>query len=260
MAVFDNTEFTTPTGIEWRGDVGVVQYGTGMVCTFFVDAIHNPAKSKEAGRPVHDDIVYVRIHPPGERYNIVIRPARDSDKQRFPREWQQFNANVEQFGSGTPIGMLYPSHPSIAATLKGHGVHTIEQCAEMSGVAIDSVGMGAQRWQNDAKKYLEMANKGVSASQLRQERDELESQIRVANQQIELLKTEIQRIQSAGTSEQMENLQRMVMSMAGRPQMAAPVDMAQAMINANHPTHEIAEIAQRRRGRPPGTKNKPKSF
>ncbi len=256
MAFGDTTEFLQPTGIEWRGDTGIVQYGNNaMVCQFFMRPFHHPAKSEQAGRPVFEDRVFVRIHPPGERLNIVERPAHDGDKRRFPQQWAQFSANAEQRGDGTPIEMLYPAQPSIGATLKANAVHTIEQCAELSGMAIDAVGMGAQRWQNDAKKYLEMANKGVSASQLRHERDELEAQIRVSNQKIAMLQAEVERLAAAGNSEQFMAMQKMFMQMQGRPQYmpspplqpSAPVDPSLAMINANHPTQDIAK----RRGRPP---------
>ena len=255
MAFLDSTQFDSPTGIDWHGEgYGTVRYGKGMVCTFYMRPFHSPAKSEQAGRPVYEDKVFAKIHPPGERLNIVDRPANEADKRQFPREWQQFLTNAEQIGEGTPIEMLYPHQPSIAATLKGSGVHTIEKCASLSGVAIDQIGMGAQHWHNAAVKYIEVANKGVGASQLNKELQERDSQIRVLHQQVSMLKAEVDRLSAAGNAEQMEQMKRLFMQMQGRPQytespsIVPSIDLEQSMINANHPTQELAR--KRRPGRP----------
>ncbi len=69
------SDFSSPTGINWRGDVGVVEYGNdrSMVAIFYNKPVHNPAKSVKDGHPFYEDQVFVRIHPPGERLNIVER-------------------------------------------------------------------------------------------------------------------------------------------------------------------------------------------
>src|SRR5271166_3912757 len=178
-------DFASPSNIRWSGHVGTVEYGGGdrsMVVMFFKKAFHNPAASKAAGRPVYEDKTYVRVHPPGERLNIVERPARDDDAARWPAQWAQFSKNQEQIPDGTPIDLLYPETPAIAMAMRAAGLHTIEQCADLSAHAIESVGMGAQRYVNDAKKFIEMANKGVGASQFRQAMSEKDQELRVLHQ------------------------------------------------------------------------------
>src|SRR6202051_5174670 len=148
----DTTDFSAPTNINWAGHVGSVEYGGGdkaMVVMFFRRAVHNPAKSRETGKPSFEDQVFVRVHPPGERLNIVERPAKGDDARRWPNQWAQFHQNKDQIPEGTPIGLLYPDKPAVEATLRACGVFTIEQCADLSGHAIDNVGMGSQRWVND---------------------------------------------------------------------------------------------------------------
>src|SRR4051812_3356447 len=119
-------DFQAHQSIRWNGDVGVVQYGGGdpsMVVMFFMKPISNSAKSAEMGRPYFDDKVFVRIHPPGERLNIVEREANETDINRFPRQWAQFKENMPQVCEGTPIDLLFAAKPSIAAALKASGVH-----------------------------------------------------------------------------------------------------------------------------------------
>jgi len=257
MAIGDS-DFSPHTGINWHGDVGTVQYGGGdrnLVAMFYTRPMHNPAKSNEAGRPIYEDKVYIRIHPPGERLNIVDRPATSQDQRRFPMQWNQFKDNQQQIPEGTPIDLLYPDQPSIAATLKANGVHTIEQCAQLSANAIESIGMGSQRYVNDSVKYLEAANKGVGASQLRKELEDRDRKIASLEHKVDLLIAENDRLKNTGTTNvTLEQLQTLIAGQQGRPQfpanapkqMAQPFDAATAMINATSPTNEVA---QRKRSR-----------
>ncbi len=243
--------FSSPTNIQWQGHTGVVEYGNdrNMVAMFYYRPVHMPGKSAELGRPYYEDQIFVRIHPPGERLNIVDRPVKETDKRRWPMQWAQFQQNKEQVHSGTPIDLLYTERPSIGAALRANAVFTIEQCAELSGPAIDSIGMGAQQYQNDAKKYLEMANKGMAATQVRAELEERDRQLRVQQRQIDAMQAELQtlRAQSANNAD-LGNLQQLLASALGRPQfpagqkqMPASFDAATAQINATHGTAMATE-------------------
>lgn len=244
--------FASPTGINWSGSTGVVEYGggdKGMVAMFYTKAVHNPAKSQEAGTPIYEDHQYIRIHPPGERLNIVDRPIRAQDKQRFPVQWAQFTQHQEQRPDGTPIDLLYPDKPSVGAMLKAHAVFTIEQCAELSGPAIDNIGMGAQRYTNEAKKYLEAAHKGVHASQFRHEVERLEGLNRTLTQQLEAIKDEMRRVNAENMKgPNLAQLQDFIAGAMGRPTYPAgrvvegkAFDAATAQINATHATADIAK-------------------
>ena len=232
----------SPTGIDWRGDVGVVRYGnpSGMVCMFYNKPVQIPAKSAELGRPYSEDQIYVRIHPPGERLNIVDRRANEDDKRRFPQQWHLFSQQKEQHPEGTQIELLYPEYPAVAANLRGCGVQTIEQCADLSANAIESIGMGAQRYVNEAKKYLDMAAKGASASQMRHELEIRDRNIKVLEKTVEQLKATVEELRSAGAAApSLAQLQTLISGAMARPQMpmaqattAPGFDPQSAMINA----------------------------
>ena len=206
-------DFQAHTKINWHGDVGTVQYGggdAGQVVMFYLRPVHNPAKSSEAGTPQYEDKIFVRIHPPGERLNIVEREVRDSDKKRWPQQWAQFKDNQPQAQTGTPIDMLFPAEPSVSAALKAGGVFTIEQCANMSASAIDSF-MGGQKWANEAKRWLDVANKGVKASQLKAALDEKDREIHTLKNTVDMLKNQLDELASRTTqSVTLEDVQRMI--------------------------------------------------
>lgn len=249
-------DFQVHNGIKRMGEWGgVVQYGggdTSMVVMFFIKPIRNPAKSQDNGRPYFDDKVFVRIHPPGERLNIVEREATDTDKRRFPMQWAQFKEQAPQTGEGTPIDFLFQDKPSIAAALKASGVHTVEQCAGLSAHAIESIGMGCQQWVNEATRYLEVANKGVKASQLKAALDEKDREIHSLKHTLDLLQTEVQHLRDNQKSAvTMEDFQRMFANQGGGgkrgvfvPNPNSNFDAQSAQIAATHVTNDLVKPAK----------------
>jgi hypothetical protein len=247
-------DFQAHTGIRWQGDVGVVQYGGGdskQVVMFYMKPVRNPSKSVETGRPYFEDKIFVRIHPPGERLNIVEREASDVDKRRFPMQWAQFRENAPQVSDGTPIDMLFVDKPSIAAALKASGVHTIEQCAELSAHAIETIGMGAQQWVNEATRYMEVANKGVKASQMRAELDSRDREIHSLKHTVDLLTTELANFrENAAKMVTMADVQQMLANQGGggkrgvypgQNQLPQSFDSQAAQINATHITKDLSK-------------------
>ena len=239
------SDFQSHTGIEWQGNVGVVQYGGGVqrqLAIFYNKPVHNPLKSREAGRPIYENRVYVRVAPPGERLNVVDRPATRQDQALWPQQWAAFNQNKDQVPEGTPIEQLYPDKPAIAATLRASNVVTIEQLAELSAHAIENVGMGSQSWVNSAKKYVEQSQKGVAIVQHRRDLEERDGQIRVLNQQIEMLKQQVSALQANNQANGLSvaDIQKMIAAAQIRPEMPAAnkvtgpnFDPSTAQINAN---------------------------
>lgn len=249
--------FSSPTNITWQGTTGMVEYGggdRGMICMFYNRPTHNPAKSKEAGSPYYEDKVFVRIHPPGERLNIVDREASGRDKQRFPAQWAQFQQNKEQHPDGTPIDLLYPETPSIAATLRASGVPTVEVLAELSAPAIENIGMGCQTWVNQARKYLEAASKGATVVQMRTALEDRDREIKALKTMVDGLKTRVEELTTrAQGGPDLASLQALLAATMGRPthMPAQSFDAQTAMINATSTqTLMQQENKTKRRSRP----------
>jgi len=247
-------EFVPHSGINWQGDVGVVQYGPGdnkMIVMFYLRPQLNPAKSEAAGRQIFEDVEFVRIHPPGERLNIIDRRAGDVDKKRWPMQWAQFKQNAPQMCEGTPIEMLYPSQPSIGASLKASGVHTVEQCAELSAHAIETIGMGCQQWVNEATRYLQVANKGVKASEMKKMLEDRDRQINSLNHKLGLLETELERFrEKEKETVTLADVQQMIANQGGGgrravypggKQLNPTFDAQSAQIAATHTTRDLAK-------------------
>lgn len=190
-----DTTFARPSKINMdpSGQFGQAEYGNDKLnVTFYTKAVLDQIASKESNTPYYKNIIYVTIHPPGERLNIVDRPATDEDKMRWPMQWQRFTLNKTQVPEGTPVDVLFPNHPAVAATLKGNGIYTIQQLAELSANAIDSLGMGAMDFVTKAKRFLQEAGDSKAYQELRRQLEEKDHRIeyleKVFEQQAQTIK------------------------------------------------------------------------
>lgn len=237
-----------------------VKYGPGddrKIVLFYNKAVPHPRKSQEQGRPVHENKVYVQISEPGEmNLSRIDRPVQESDTQRWPRQWAQFQNNQKQIPEGTPVEMLFPANVALAATLKSYGVHTVEQLGHLSAEGISRVGMGAQEWVNKAKSYLEKANAGVGFHKLQTELSDRDNKIEVLQNTVNVLKAQLEQFMQQRQPAPPRNV------MPSIPDMPE-YDVQTSQINAREvPDYELPataftndiEVQPKRRGRPPGPK------
>lgn len=226
-----------------------------MTVGFYRKDVINAAKSREAGKPVYESRDYVKISHPGEaNLQVTDVPVNENHVQRFPRQWAQYQNGVQQVPDGVPITLLFPAHPHIATTLRGYNIHTVEQLANLSAQGISSIGMGALDWVNGAKRYMERASKGV-------DHHKFETMVAAKDQEIATLKRQMQELTQLVHSRNQTppNPQNYDFQTAQINQTHASADDSQALLQA--PAQFVQDLSgqvTKRRGRPPGSANKPK--
>lgn len=223
------------TGVDWQGQgYGMARFGEDnqLTVNFYDKSTRNEIKSREQGLPVHEKVPHVRIQTPGEHLNVIDRPIQESDKHRWPRQFDAYLHNQTQIPEGTPIDLMFVNNPHIADNLRGHGIHTIQQLANISAHALLTIGMGAQEYQNKAKAYLDSAMKGVDFHRLERENEELKNQTQVQANQITQLQAQLN-----GVISQMRGGPQGVTN----PQWQPGYDAQSERLNANHPTQELAK-------------------
>jgi len=286
----DYTEFQTEdrNKIEWRSEfVGVMNYRKGHNnVMFYLKTVPDAKLSAEAGRPQRISKIFIKIKEPGDRLTEVDRPALDGDKQLYAREWALYQQNKEQIPDGCPIDLLFAADPAIAENLKAYGFHTVEQVANANANSIQSI-MGMQTWVNRAQSYLAQSSKGVEFHRYQRDLEDRDRQIKTLTQQFEMAKQEIANLRNAFQNVGIAQAQAVNANMAQtRPvypqammpstqmyaQAAPGVQPTQSQTNViPMPTAPLAPVfdaqtsqinavqAQTaRRGRPPGSKNRPK--
>jgi hypothetical protein len=211
----------------------------------------------------------VKIQHPGETLNVVDRPVNaDDDPRRWPRQWHLYQQGMHQVPDGVPINLLFPTKPEIESTLRGYNIHTVEQLANLSGQAIDTVGLGARDWVNAAQRYMERANKGV-------DHHKFESALREKDQQIATLTRQVAEVTALVRQQQSQPIRQMQMPLAQSFQ-ALPglndFNYQTSQINTTHASADDStavlqpevhfvqdlsgQVAQpKRRGRPPKAKH-----
>lgn len=227
-----------------------------LMVGFYKRSVLNRAKSEAAGVPIHESRDFVKIQHPGESLNVVDREVTPQDKARWPNKWAQYQAGVNQIPDGIPINLLFPTKPEIETTLRGYNIHTVEQLAHLSAHGIGTIGMGAQEWVNAAKRYLDRAEKGVDHHQF-------ETALAKKDQQIATLQRQVQELATIVNSRVKEapDPQTYDFQQAQINQVHASADDSQAFLQ--EPAKFVqdlsgsVEAAPKRRGRPPGSRNKP---
>ena len=142
---------------------------------FYIEAVKNNNKSREAGRDIFDDKVFILILCPGQMKGETRRPMQDKDKLEYPQAWADFqNGNKEPTVSGTPIEYLGIS-PSRAKELRAVHIFTVEQMADCPDTAAKSVGMDFHTLKNRAAALVSKTSPEVA--DLRQQVAELTAKL-----------------------------------------------------------------------------------
>lgn len=150
---------------------------------FYVKAMPNEWKTEQEKRPVFDDVVMIRIVPPGDGLNIIDTPAREDHKRRFPRHWEFFERmhGKDNLQSGTPLEQWPQLGPSQVAQLKAMQFHSVEQIAGAPDEKLNRMGMAGGMapfsLREKAIRYLQVAKDVSTVDHAKEEADRLRAQM-----------------------------------------------------------------------------------
>ncbi len=121
---------------------------------FYRHAEQNAFRSREEGRKIFEEKVYIRIMSPADRLSVVERAASDQDKLRFSRQYEAFMAGLEQLSVGTPVSEMGGISPAQVLELRALKVDTVEQLAGMPDTTVQLLGIGGQELKRRASSFL----------------------------------------------------------------------------------------------------------
>lgn len=164
----------------------------GLYVEFFVEAVQNAFKSKEAGHAKFDDVPHISILFPGDKTKKIVRPVKmeddvdgPSDLTRFPRQWAKFKANEEQVADGLPIQQWPPLSKSQALELKAMNIHTVEQLAVLPDASL--TWLGARELRLQAQNWIDKAGAHAVGTRLTAENNQLKEQLAAMQRQVDEL-------------------------------------------------------------------------
>ena len=154
----------------------------GLFVEFYMEAMQNYAESETAGHPVFHDVPFIRIRFPGDTTKVVERPVRlhevngtPSDPQRWPRHWEIFQSSTGDQNTGLPLTEWPPITKSVALTLKGMHIHTVEQLADVQDNNL--TWLGARELRAKAQSWLASAAGSAETLRLQTENAALRADI-----------------------------------------------------------------------------------
>ncbi len=159
-----------------------------LLVRFFAQPMKNEEKSVEEGRPIFDDTEMVEIRVRGQKDNVVLRPVRQDDMQRFRDAYRFFREGKTLAESGTPLSVW----PSITASqveeFRYLGFNTIEDLASASEAVLGRVP-GLHGLKNRAIAFIEAAKGNAPLEKMNKELEDKQNQITsMQNQMAEMQK------------------------------------------------------------------------
>lgn len=131
---------------------------SSLFVEFYTKASYNAYASEAQGRPIFEDVDYIRIQVPGDATTRIERPVRSGDSEAYPLQWAAYRNNERQAQTGTPVSEWPAITRSQAEMLISIGFHTVEQVAAASDQHISNAGMGAFGIREKARAFLDSAS------------------------------------------------------------------------------------------------------
>lgn len=172
-----------------------------LAVRFFRKAVRDEPKSMAEGRAIFTETEHIQIMVPGDRDNIIIRPAGEGDKRRFHeqyRDWRE-NDRAEQV-VGTPLEMWGRLSLSQTEEFRYIGVRTVEQLAELNDAACLRMP-GAVELKRKAAAFLAAQADEAPMRKLQAELETRDERISAQDETIAAMKTQIERLINAQVKE-----------------------------------------------------------
>ena len=146
----------------------------------------NQEKSAKEGRPVFDEVEYVKVTSPGDRNNIVDHPVTDYDRARFRalyKQWRDGQKTGEGM-QGTPVEKWPELTRADAEGLRYLHIYTVEQLVSLDDNVLGK-HPGLRSMQTKARQWLDVATRTAAASQLRRDKEAAEASQAAMKAQLE---------------------------------------------------------------------------
>jgi hypothetical protein len=167
-----------------------------LAVKFYKRAMKLENESNEAGRPIFKDYDFVRIMVAGDTLTEIDTYARDSHKQRFPKQWLQYQATQESSSEmiGTPVEEWTLISQSQAQELRGIKFMTVESIANASDLQLQRIGMIAgmspHAFRDKARTFLNLAEETAEATKRTEEINQLKQELAKKDEETAKIKAE----------------------------------------------------------------------
>lgn len=158
----------------------------GVYAKFYYVPTKNEAASAAEGRAIFEDKEFVEIIAAGNSTNIIRRPARKMDTDRFRRQYAMFKEGDSEQMIGTPLTEIPWITRSQVEELAYKKIRSLEDLASLSDGAINAPGMydlkrKASAWLEKSKESAPFTAMQAELEAMRAEIAALKAVPKVAN-------------------------------------------------------------------------------
>ncbi len=176
MAIFDDEFPLMP-----EREAGLPEWCAPVMVAFALYPILNPSKTKLQGMEVYDEMPHIKIAVPFDQKTVVLQPADNSHKKRFPKAWQAFLDREKTPQTGLPLSQWAGVSRSLVLNLKANHVYTVEALSHLEESQLGNIGGASQKTmlelRDKARAFLAVARDSAAAMQLQSEKQALEDRL-----------------------------------------------------------------------------------
>lgn len=247
---------------------------------FFFDVQEDEQASKKAGRKIFKDVERVEIRTPGDR-DFICEDVNDGHRQMFAAQYEAFRKKESQEAvSGYALSQWAQMRRAQVEEARMLGVHTVEQLAAVPDALLQRFGVGWIELRQFARDWVARAKDGAETVRLRSEVEDLRTKVKTLESMLTRQAQELHRdmtvpasVQYVTASPADDKIAKLEAKLADMKANALTMDKLEAMYKETAERLKAEDEAFRskievlpdnsvppkRRGRPPGSKNKPKN-
>jgi hypothetical protein len=154
-----------------------------LMVNFYVRAVQNNFKTSQEGRPIFDEVEFIRIIIPGDTKTIIDTKVNPEYRHRFADKYERFQKGLAQAQSGTPLEVWPQMTVGQVAELKAMHISTVEQLADLSDVLAQKI-MGSHQLRQKAQAFLEAAAGEAQNSKMAAELEKRDVEIAALKEQM----------------------------------------------------------------------------
>lgn len=136
------------------------------------------------GKAVNREMV--RVLTPGDPKSMPVHKVTDEIRRKYAPWYDRWRQQLDTQVAGTPLEAWPAMTPELIHQLKSKNVFTVEQMVDVPDSSLHEFPMG-RTLRNQAKTFLEVQAKSVSAAEIEGERAAHKAELDVLNGQLEAL-------------------------------------------------------------------------
>ena len=155
-----------------------------LMVNFYVRAVQNTFKSAQEGRPIFDEVEFVRIIIPGDTKTLIDTKVNAEHRTRFAEMYDRFKKGLAQATSGTPLEVWPQMTVGQVAELKAMHISTVEQLADLPDTLAQKI-MGSHQLRQKAQAFLDAAAGDAKNSKMAAELEKRDVEIAALKEQMQ---------------------------------------------------------------------------